>query len=182
VIAGSSWAATQRSIASISSDSIGETLPTVLSVNSISRPSAVSPSTSCSRSSAVSSPSPGGTRQSIFRYARDGITLILSDAWAIVGVSVTPSIGSSSTSSSGACAAMFANAPDGSDGSSPSRSSSAAGASVRSGEGWRAASRSSTGPSFSNALSPIRGSDACPAAPRAVTLKRKIPFSPQHTP
>ena len=56
--------------------------------------SASSPSTSAIRLRAASSPSPGGTRQSTLRYARDGITLILSDAWAIVGVSVTPNIGS----------------------------------------------------------------------------------------
>ncbi len=63
-------------------------------MNSISSPSAVSPSTSCSRFNATSGPSPGGTRVSIFTDARAGITFSFSDAWIIVGVSVTLSIGS----------------------------------------------------------------------------------------
>ena len=53
------------------------------------------------RVSAWSSPRPGGTRQSTFNCARDGITLIFSEALAIVGAIVTPSIGSSSTAISG---------------------------------------------------------------------------------
>ena len=66
---------------------------------------------------AASSPSPGGTRQSTLSDARDGITLILSEAWIIVGVSVTPSIGSMKISSAGAVSAMAFSAPAGSAGS-----------------------------------------------------------------
>ena len=108
--------------------------------------------------------------------------MIFSDAWAMVGVIVTPSIGSTSVSSAGSTSRIRATAASGSEGSSPNPRSSAAGASVTSYGGWRSASAVSTGASFSSALSPVRGSDAWPAAPRAVTLKRKIPFSAQQTP
>ena len=76
----------------------------------------------------LGSPSPGGTRQSIFSSARAGITLILSEAWIIVGVSVTPNIGSTSFSSAGSAAPIRASASPGRAGSSPSASSIAAGA------------------------------------------------------
>ena len=66
---------------------------------------------------AASCPSPGGTRQSILSDAREGITLILSEAWIIVGVSVTPSIGSMKMSSAGAVSAMAFSAAAGSAGS-----------------------------------------------------------------
>jgi hypothetical protein len=58
----------------------GDALPVTVSVNSMSKFPASSPSTSVMRARAASSPRPGGTRQSIFSVARDGITLILSDA------------------------------------------------------------------------------------------------------
>ena len=44
------------------------------------------------------------------------------------------------------------------------------------------ASASSAGASFASALSPMRGIDAWPARPRAVSVKRKTPFSATQTP
>jgi hypothetical protein len=58
----------------------GDALPVTVSVNSISNWPVSSPSTSVMRARAASSPRPGGTRQSILSDARDGITLILSEA------------------------------------------------------------------------------------------------------
>ncbi len=84
---------------SISGVSTGERLPTTVSANSTSKP--LSPTTSRMRLSACSSPSSGGTRQSTFRSARAGITLIFSEALIIVGVRVTPSIGSIRTATRG---------------------------------------------------------------------------------
>ena len=63
---------------------------------------------------AASSPSPGGTLQSTLSDARDGITLILSEAWIIVGVRVTPSIGSTKMRSAGAVSAIARSAAAGS--------------------------------------------------------------------
>src|SRR6201999_2675243 len=81
VSAPGSLARTHRSIASLSSLDTGDWLPATCSVNSISKLPTSSPSTSAIRLRAASSPSPGGTRQSTLRYARDGITLILSRAY-----------------------------------------------------------------------------------------------------
>ena len=53
------------------------------------------------RARTSSSPRPGGTRQSTPSSARDGITLIFSEAWMRVGASVTPSIGSTISASTG---------------------------------------------------------------------------------
>ncbi len=64
----------------------------------------------------ASSPSPGGTRQSIRICARDGMTLILLEALVIVGVSVTPNIGSTSVRSRGSSASIRASAAAGSSG------------------------------------------------------------------
>ncbi len=64
------------------------------------------------RVSAWSSPRPGGTRQSTFSCAREGITLIFSEALAMVGAIVTPSIGSSSTAIIGSRASTSSSAAD----------------------------------------------------------------------
>jgi len=174
--------ATHRSIALISSPLTGDWLPTTCSVNSMVNASDSSPSTCEIRARAACSPRPGGTRQSTRTWARDGITLILPEALAIVGVRVTPNIGSIRVRSRGSAAAIRARAAPGSAGSSPRPRSRAAEASVTVNDSGWSASRARIGASLSSALSPVRGSDAWPAAPWAVTLKRKIPFSAQHTP
>jgi len=98
---------------------------------------------------------PGGTRQSILSHAREGITLIFSDAWIMVGVSVTPSIGSMKISRSGARLPIDSSAAAGCEGSSPSARSSAAGPSVSANENSALASFASTGDNLSSALSPV---------------------------
>ena len=85
------------------------------------------------RSSACSSPSPGGTRQSTFSRARDGITLIFSEALTIVGVSVTPSIGSSRIAIAGFTDSTSASAFARSSSSTPIASRNASGSGERSG-------------------------------------------------
>jgi len=65
-------------------------------------------------------------------WARDGITFILEEALVIVGVRVTPSIGSTSVRSRGSSASMCIIAVGRSPGSSPSTRSISAGASVSS--------------------------------------------------
>ena len=119
-----------RVIASISSDRIGDSLPTVRSKNSISSPPAPSPSTSAMRRRAASSPSPAGVRQSTRSCARAGITFIFDDAEIIVGVSVISNIGSISTRSAGESAPIASIERPTSLGSRPSPDSRAAGASV----------------------------------------------------
>ncbi len=65
MLAPGSASSIQRVIADISGLAIGDWLPVVRSVKSIRRSPESSPSTSAIRSRAASSPSPGGTRQSI---------------------------------------------------------------------------------------------------------------------
>jgi len=125
---------TQLSIAVIKELSTGEALPITCSVNSIRSWSDSSPSTCAIRRWTASSPRPGGTRQSIRTWARDGITLILVDALLIVGVSVTPNMGSTSVRRRGSAAPICSRAAPGSSGFSPSPRSNAAGASVTSKE------------------------------------------------
>ncbi len=96
VEAPGSAASIQRVIASISCERTGEALPSVCSKNEIASPQVWSPSTSAARLRAASSPSPAGVRQSIRSWACAGITFILRDPDAIVGVSVISNIGSSS--------------------------------------------------------------------------------------
>ncbi len=51
-----------------------------------------------------------------------------------------------------------------------------------SGTTFAAARSARTGASLTSALSPILGIEACPARPEALTVNRKTPFSPVHTP
>ena len=165
-----------RSISGVSS---GERLPTTFSANSSSKPSSSIPASAWR---ADSSPSSGGTRQSTCSSARPGITLIFCEAAAIVGATVTPSIGSIITASRGSRASSSRSARSGSAPSSPSARSSASDSGEGTNEGRARPSASITGASFTSALSPMRGIDAWPARPRAVTEKRNTPFSPVHTP
>jgi hypothetical protein len=130
VEASGSTSEIQRLIAFISSDSTGDSLPTVRSKNSICSPEASSPSTSAMRRRAASSPSPAGVRQSTRSCARAGITFIFGDADTIVGVKVISNIGSISTRSAGDSAPIASIERPTSPGSSPSADSSAPGASV----------------------------------------------------
>src|SRR5215208_6573385 len=110
------------------------------------------------------------------------MTLILSDARAMVGVRVTPRSGSTSTATRGSVFAASLTAVSGSDGSMPSAVSSDSGSGLSSSEGWRSRIACSSGASFVSALSPIRGIDAWPASPWVVSVKRKTPFSATHPP
>ena len=92
--------------------------------------------------------------------AREGITFTLSEACAIVGVRVTPSIGSTMIGSAASTLAIRSTAPAGSSGSPPRRAINASATSVSSNEDWAAASFSSTAPSFNRALSPVLGMEA----------------------
>jgi len=87
------------------------------SVKSMRSSSVGSPRTWRMRRHTASSPSPGGTRQSIRTWAREGMTFILLEALAMVGVSVTPSIGSTTVRSRGSRSEICARAADGSSGS-----------------------------------------------------------------
>jgi len=130
VEASGSTSEIQRLIASISSERIGDSLPTVRSKNSISSPPAPSPSTSAMRRRAASSPSPAGVRQSTRSCARAGITFIFDEADTIVGVRVISNIGSISTRRDGDSAPIASIERATSPGSRPSADSSAPGASV----------------------------------------------------
>ena len=79
-----------------------------------------------------SSPRPGGTRQSTFRTAFEGITLSFSEALIIVGANVMPSIGSNIVAKRASAARRRATAPVGSPGSSPSARKNALGSAVSS--------------------------------------------------
>ena len=135
------------------------------SVNSISTPSAASPSTSRSRSSASSSPESGGHPAVDLHLAREGITLILSEASTTVGVSVTPASARAITGSAGSAASTPGPPRPGSSAIEAERLEQRPRRAV--GRSPAAAGQpSSTGASFNRALSPARGSDACPATPR----------------
>ena len=76
---------------------------------------------------------PGGVRQSTARVAREGITLIFSEAKMRVGASVTPSIGSTITARIGSRSRSASSTGAGSPSSGrPSAASSARGVSVTS--------------------------------------------------
>ena len=104
------------------------------------------------------------------------MTLILSEAWAIVGASVTPSMGSTSMARIGSLPRSSCSPP------TPSPSIRACGAVVTSNDGWRSAIALSSGASLSSALSPILGIEAWPATPSVRRMKRKTPFSATQTP
>ena len=139
------------------------------SVNSMRKPSS-GPSTSAIARRTSASPRPGGTRQSTFSSARLGITLIFSEALILVGVNVTPSIGSNIVARRGSAARRPRDRAGGIVGVLADRAQERArlGASA-SYAGWRSARRASSGAIFNSALSPILGIDACPATPSVVT-------------
>ena len=122
---------------------------------------------------------------SISTSPEDGITFAFSPARALVGVIVIPIIGSTSRSASRAISGPFARIA-----SRPARRPSspfsslpviaetnASPASLGSSGGWLS-SFAIRGASFSSALSPTFGSEACPARPATRSLIRKTPFSP----
>jgi hypothetical protein len=104
--------------------------------------------------------------------------LIFSEALAMVGVSVTPSVGSTSTASRGSRASTAARAASRSPSSAiPRAARKASGSGVSSNVGRRSAIAWSRGASLVSALSPIRGMEAWPARPLVASVKRKTPFS-----
>ena len=78
---------------------------------------------------------------------------------------MTPSIGSSTIRSTGSVLAIRSIAAAGVGRIASEPLAVATATSVSSNEDCAAASFSSTGPSFSSALSPVFGSEACPASP-----------------
>ena len=125
---------------------------------------------------------PGGVRQSTCRCAASGITFISCEASTIVGTRVTRIIASASGTRAGARSPSARRAGSGSPStSSPRPVSSARGAAVTSQPGLRVANASSSGASFSSALSPRPGTDAWPAIPSVLSVKRYTPFSPMLT-